>query len=124
MLFGELERFTQASEHAETEHVDLEDAERVEIILVPFDEGAVVHRAVADRHHLVERAPGDDEAADMLGEMARKGLNIANKRAHPCHAWAVHVDARALELVFAHPPAAQAPDRRGEGADRILRQAE
>ena len=74
MLLGELECLAQAREHAEPEHVDLEDAERVEIVLVPFDEGAVLHRAIADRHHLVEPAAGDDEAADVLGQMARKAI--------------------------------------------------
>ena len=40
------------------EHVDLENPQRVEIVLVPFDEGALVHRRVADRHDLVEPARG------------------------------------------------------------------
>jgi hypothetical protein len=66
VLLGELECLAQAREHAEAEHIDLEDAERVEVVLVPFDEGAVVHCAIADRHHFVEPAAGDDEAADML----------------------------------------------------------
>ena len=44
----------------------------VEIVLVPFDDGAVLHRGIHDRHHLVEPVAGDDEAADMLGEVARE----------------------------------------------------
>ncbi len=39
---------------------------RVDVVLVPFDEGAVVHRGVADRHGLVEAYAGQDEAADVL----------------------------------------------------------
>ena len=124
MRLGELERLAQAGQHAEPEHVDLEDAERVEIVLVPFDEGAVLHRAVADRHHLVEPAAGDDEAADVLGEMAGERLDLVDQRAHLLDARTVDVDAGALELGGAHRAAAHAPDRGGERADRVLAQPE
>ena len=124
MRLGELERLAQAGQHAEPEHVDLEDAERVEIVLVPFDEGAVLHRAVADRHHLVEPAAGDDEAADVLGEMARERLDLVDQRAHLLDARTVDVDAGALELGGAHRAAAHAPDRGGERADGVLAQPE
>ena len=124
VLFGELECLAQAREHAEPEHIDFEDAERVEVIFVPFDEGALVHCAIPDRHHLVEPAAGDDEAADMLGEVAREGLDLDRERAHFLHARAVQVDAGAREFARAHPAAAHAPDRGGQRADRVLRQSE
>jgi hypothetical protein len=57
-------------QHAEREHVDLHDPERVDIVLVPFDEGAVRHRGIAHRHRLDERPLRQHEAADMLREMA------------------------------------------------------
>ena len=66
------EALAQGREHAEREHVDLENAERVEIVLVPFDRGAVLHRRVHDRRDFVEPIAGDDEAAAVLGEMAGK----------------------------------------------------
>ena len=66
------EALRQRGQHAEREHVDLEEAERVEIVLVPFDGGAVLHRRVHDGDDLVEPVAGDDEAAAVLGEMARK----------------------------------------------------
>ena len=37
----EVERAADRGEHAEAEHVDLEQAERVEVVLVPLDHGAV-----------------------------------------------------------------------------------
>ena len=46
-----------AVEHAEAQHIDLEQAELVEIVLVPLDHGAVGHRGVFDGHELVERGP-------------------------------------------------------------------
>ena len=45
MLLHQIERLAQAGQHAEAEHVDLQNAKRVEIVLVPFDEGAIVHGA-------------------------------------------------------------------------------
>ena len=67
-----IEALRQRGEHAEREHVDLEEAECVEVVLVPFDGGAVLHRRVHDGDDLVEPVAGDDEAAAVLGEMARK----------------------------------------------------
>src|SRR6266550_7807957 len=113
VLLGHLECLAQAREHAQPEHIDLEDAERVEIIFVPLDEGAALHRAIADRNHLVEPAAGDDEPADMLREMTREGLYLDGERAHFLHTWAVHVDAGAHEFGVAHAAAAHAPDRGG-----------
>ena len=51
--------------------------ERVEIVLVPLDDGAVLHGRVLDRHHLAERAPGQHEAADVLGQVAREADQLA-----------------------------------------------
>ena len=45
-----------ADQHAEREHVDLEQAQRIEVVLVPLDDGAVGHRRVLDRHQLARAA--------------------------------------------------------------------
>ena len=67
-----VEGLADAGQHAEPEDVDLEDAESVDIVLVPFDHGAIDHRRIGDRHDLGERPAGDDKAADVLRQMARK----------------------------------------------------
>ena len=72
MLVQKIEALAQRRQHAEREHVDLEEAERVEIVLVPFDRRALLHRRVHHRRDFVEPVAGDDEAAAVLGEMARK----------------------------------------------------
>ena len=59
-------------QHAERQHVDLENAERIEIVLVPFDRGAALHRRRHDRRDFVEAALRDDEAAGMLRQVARE----------------------------------------------------
>ena len=120
----QIERLADARQHAEAEHVDLENAERVEIVLVPFDEGAVRHRAIADRHHLVEPAARDDEAADMLRQVAREAVDLGGQRRDLAHARAVRIEAAALDRVRRHGAAAAAPDRRGQRADGVFGQAE
>ncbi len=72
MNLHQVERLAHAGEHAEPQHVDLHHPHIVDVVLVPFDEVAVFHRRGADRHAFVEPVVGQDEAADMLGEMARE----------------------------------------------------
>ena len=82
MHFQHGEGLADASEHAEAEHIDLEEAERIEIVLVPFDHGAVLHGGVADGDDLRERPARQHEAADMLGKMARKADQLLRQLEH------------------------------------------
>ena len=82
MLAQELERAADARQHAERQHVDLEQAQLVDVVLVPLDEGAVRHRRVADRHDLGQRRARQHEAADVLGEMAREADQLVGQLDH------------------------------------------
>ena len=53
--FDQIEALVDAGEHAERQDVDLEDTERVDIVLVPFDEAALRHGSVADGHGFGQR---------------------------------------------------------------------
>ena len=79
MLLDEIEPAPQAAQHAERQHIDLHQAERVDIVLIPFDEGALVHGGIADGHGLVERRPSEHEAADVLREVAREADQLVGK---------------------------------------------
>ena len=68
----ELEAPAKAAQHAEPEHVHLEDPERLEVVLVPLDHGAIGHGGRPDRDHLVEPSLPDDEPPGVLGEVARE----------------------------------------------------
>ena len=72
MPVEKIKALAQRRQHAERQHVDLEETERVEIVLVPFDHRALVHRRVHHRRDFVEPVAGDDEAAAVLGQMAGK----------------------------------------------------
>ncbi len=63
----------------ERQAVDLEQAQRVEVVLVPLDDRAIGHRRVLDRHHPFEQVARDDEAADVLRQVARKAHQFARQ---------------------------------------------
>ena len=72
MPLDQLKSLADAGQHAERKHIDLQHAQCIEVVLVPLDDRAVLHRRILDRHIFVEAAAGDDEAADMLRQVARE----------------------------------------------------
>ena len=56
-----------------------EQPELVEIVLVPFDDRAIRHGGVFDGHQLFEQPLRDHEAADVLGQVPRKPLQLAGE---------------------------------------------
>ena len=80
----------------------LPDADRVVVVLVPLVHLAFGHRRLDDRHDLVEPVPGDDEAADMLGEMAGAPENFVGAVDHMARARVGPVEAAGLCLRLAH----------------------
>ena len=76
------ERAADRAQHADGEDVDLQEAERFEVVLVPLDDAALFHRRVLDRHQLRDRALADDEAARVLREVARKADQL-RRELHP-----------------------------------------
>src|SRR4029079_14952634 len=71
MLFDQIKCFADAGQHPQPKYVDLENSKIVDVVLVPFDEGWLIHCAVADRDRLGEWPLGEDEAANMLRQMTR-----------------------------------------------------
>ena len=72
LLADQGQRALDRREHAQREHVHFEQAERIEIVLVPLDHAALDHGGIFDRHQARQQAARDDEAADMLRQVARK----------------------------------------------------
>src|SRR6056297_3130226 len=78
----ERNRLLERRQHAETEQVDLDQAEIRTILLVPLHDAAVRHRGRLDRDDLVEMTRGDHDAAAMLPEMSGESLDRADEL-HP-----------------------------------------
>ena len=117
-----VERAADRREHPEREAVDLEQAHRVEVVLVPLDDRAVGHRGVLDRHHPLEQPAGDDEAADVLRQVAGKSHEVAGERDEPHDERVVGIEARLADARGLD--AAAVPPREHAGQPVDLRQVE
>jgi len=101
-------------------HVDLEDAKIVDIVLVPFDEGAVVHRAIADRHRFGQRPLCQDEAADMLRQVARHPDQLLGELDRALQMRIGEVEAGVVRALLLQLGVHMPPDGRGEGAAHVF----
>jgi hypothetical protein len=120
-LLQQVERPGDRGQHAKAEDVDLQDPQLLEVVLVPLDDGAVLHRGVLDRHNLVEAVAGDDEAADVLGEVAGKAAELAGEAEREPEARGVGVEADLVAHVGrAHPFLRPAPHGLGERVEHVL----
>ena len=79
MLLNQIEALADRREHAQAEAIDFEDAQLVEIVFVPLDDGATLHRGVFDRRQLAQRPLGHDHAADVLRQMPRKADQLRHQ---------------------------------------------
>jgi hypothetical protein len=75
MAAQQVETAANRAEHAQGEDIHLEQADRVEIVLVPLDDGALGHRGVFHRHQMVQRLLGNHETAGMLGQVPGKPIS-------------------------------------------------
>ena len=66
MITQQVQAFADAGQHAQRQYVDLQDAQGVDIVLVPFDETAIGHGPVAHWHRLGERTFSQDESTNVL----------------------------------------------------------
>ena len=125
MVFQKREGALHARQHAERQNVDLEQADGVEVVLVPLDHLAFGHRRFHDRDDLVEPILGNDETADMLRQVAwafarHEFVGAVDDMAGNC---LLEVEAAGLRLRFAELRRPPAPDGTGERAARVLGKA-
>src|SRR4029078_5985517 len=102
------------------EDIDFQNAQRVEIVLVPFDEGAVIHRRIADRHDFVEPAARNHKAAYILRRVARKAADFLRECKNLAHTPALRVETGASDGIFRYCAAAATPDRGRQRSDGVL----
>ena len=79
-LAHERDRFLQHRHHSQSEEIDLHDAERRAVVLVPLHHHAAGHRGRLERHDVVQAAGGNDHPARVLAEMARQILDACPER--------------------------------------------
>ena len=110
MRLNQIERLADAGQHAQRQHVDFQNAQLVNIVLVPFDETAVRHRTIADGHGLGQRVFGQDKTADVLRQMARHADHLIRQLYGARHQGIGQVKASLSRLFRAHLTPPTAPD--------------
>ena len=115
-----LERPPDTAEHPQRQHIHLHQAERIDIVLVPLDEGAVCHGGVVDRHQLIQPRLGQHKTADMLGQVARHAHDLVYQFAQPHDFGAVGIKAAFSKTRALHLRRKTAPHRAGQPGGQIL----
>ena len=82
MIAQEVQSLPDAGKHPQGQHIHLEDAQFLDVVLIPFNEAAIRHGPIADGHGLREQVAGEDEAADMLRKVARYADHLLGQRQH------------------------------------------
>ena len=107
----QVEAAAQGAEHAQGEDVDLEQADRVEIVLVPLDHRAFGHARILHRDQGVQWLLGDDEAAGVLREVARKTDQLAGQGQHPAQDRTLRIEAGLFQAFGAGAWSLQRPQQ-------------
>ena len=116
--------FTNRRQHAQGQTIDLQNAQRVDVVLVPFDEGAVGHGAVFEGDDFAQRRLGDHEAADVLGQVPRKTEQLPDQADHHLHRTVARVEAGGAQGFVGHGVMAPPVQRLGQHVHAVEREAE
>ena len=119
----QVEGLADAGQHAQRQHIDLHQAQFVDVVLVPLDEGAVGHGGVADGDQFVQPVLGQDEAADVLGQMPGKAQQQARHRHRPPDHRIGWIQPRLFDMAVADLRAPTAPLAGGQTSGDVLGQA-
>ncbi len=83
VLADQVETVLEGGEHPEAQQVELHQAHEGGVVLVPLDDGAVLHAGMLHRHDLADRACGehhpagvDAEVAGCLQQLTRVGEHV------------------------------------------------
>ena len=124
MLGQEVEAALHAAEHAERQHIDLHELEDVDVVLVPFDDLAILHRRRLDRDQVVQSIPGQDEAAGVLAEMARGADQLARQLQRQAEPPVLQIEVQVRDMFVLDALAGIAPDLRRQRLDQVFAQTQ
>ena len=112
-----------AGQHAKRQHIDLHELQGVDVILVPFDDLAILHRGRLDRHQIIQPVMGQHEAARMLRQMPRCAHQLPRQIKGQPQTAVGGVQVQLGQLRIGDALVGPGPDQRGERGDQILGQA-
>ena len=120
MLSQEVESLLHAGQHPKGEDVDLHELEGVDVVLVPFDHLPVDHGGRFDRHEVVETVVGEDEAAGMLAEMARRAHELAGEIERQAQSSVRKIEVQRLDMLVLDAVLRPAPDLGRQHLDEVF----
>src|SRR5690554_1179601 len=94
MLLDEIEGEVDLMEHPEAEEIDLEEPERLDIVLIPLDDRPPLKAGWFDGDDLIDWLCPKEEATRMDREMAREADELDERAPHRPHARLVWAKAR------------------------------
>ena len=124
VIIDQIETLPDTGQHAERQHIDLHHFQGIDVVLVPFDEGAVIHRGIADRHIGVETILRQHIAADMLRQMARELDQFGGKLDGAADHAVLRIETRLFDLDVADARAPAPPHSICERSGDIFGQTE
>ena len=122
MIGDEIKTFADAGQHAQRQHIDLHHVQGIDIVLVPLDEGAVVHRGIADRHIRIEPILRQHIAADMLRQVPREFDQFSGELDGEFDHGVLRIEPRLPDLHVVEALAPASPHRIGQCRGHIFRQ--
>ena len=120
----QVEALADAGQHPQREHIDLHQPQRVDIVLVPFDERALRHRGVVDRDQFVQPSLSEHEPADVLRQVAGEAQQPLDQRGEARDFRVGGIEPGFGHALCAHRAVILAPDGGGQAGGDILGQAQ
>ena len=75
----EIQAAADGAQHAQGQHVHLQQTHGVEVVLVPLDDASIGHGGVLHRHQARQLALRQHKTADVLREVARRAHHLAGQ---------------------------------------------
>ena len=119
MILQQIEAFANTGQHAQGQHIDLENAKRLYVVLIPLDKTALWHGSIANRDSFAECIFGENKAADMLAQMARHADHLLGQFEHTPQMRVAQIHARFLDMRLANAAPVRAPDGLSERSCNI-----
>ena len=124
MLGEKVESPPHAPEHPEPEHVDLHEFQNVDVVLIPFDDLAVLHRCGLDRHEVIKAILREHEAAGMLRQMPRRADELPSEVERQLEPAVVKIEVQFLSMALGDTTLGPLPDAARKSGRHVFRKTE
>lgn|GEM_PF-2825858 len=111
------------TQHAQCQDIDLHQPKRIDIVLVPLDDGPVLHGRIFHRHERGQRMLRDHETTRMLGQMPRKADQLRGQHQHPVQRRVLRIESGFGKPLWRRHVVAPAATASGQRVDMLGWQA-